>query len=375
MHWAYPQWVWLSVLAAGIVVLVDIGLTRKRRALQRLAVEPAMKPLLLVSRSAQALKTGLLAVAAALLAIAAVGPQWGRVEAQTQPAMGRDVLFVLDVSRSMLAEDVQPNRLERARADLRDLTASLQESGGYRVGLIAFADHASILCPLTFDFRAFDEELRSVSLESLRLRGNAGGEAGTQIGTALRRATRAIAKDQAAYTDVVVFSDGDDMESDTLTAADELAKLGVRVHTVGLGDPGQGALIPLRDASGQRSYLKYRGELVRTRLEEKALREIARRTGGEYIPERTGFVDLDRAFGALLAEQPARELLTAGQSQVWVHRYHWFLLPAIGLLLIELMLGDGRKKALGGNDKPSYFGWVRHHRRQTSATDKLAAAH
>src|SRR5262245_16123456 len=122
MHWAYPEWVWLSVLAAGMAVLVDIGLVRRRRALERLAVEPAMRPLLLVSRSARALKTALLAVAAALLAIAALGPQWGRAEAETQPATGRDVLFILDVSRSMLAEDVQPNRLERARADMRDLT-------------------------------------------------------------------------------------------------------------------------------------------------------------------------------------------------------------------------------------------------------------
>jgi Ca-activated chloride channel family protein len=375
MHWAYPEWVWLSLLAAGMAVLVDIGLVRKRRALERLAVTPAMKPLLLISRSAQATKTGLLAIAAALLAIAAVGPQWGRAEAQTQPATGRDVLFVLDVSRSMLAEDVQPNRLERARAELRELTASLQERGGYRVGLIAFADHASILCPLTFDYRAFDEELRNASLESLRLRGNAGGEQGTQIGTALRRATRAIAKDQAAFTDVVLFSDGDDMESDTLDAADELARIGVRVHTVGLGDPNQGALIPVQNPTGQRSYLKYRGELVRTRLEEKALREIARRTHGEYIPERTGFVDLDRVFGALLAEQPSRELETAGQSQVWMHRYHWFLLPAIGLLLIELMLSDSRKKGLHGTRTPTYFNWVRRKRREKAMTDEMAAAH
>src|SRR5262249_21169104 len=142
----------------------------------------------------QALKSGLLAVAAALLAVAAVGPQWGHIEAATLPATGRDVLFVLDVSRSMLAEDVQPSRLARARADLRDLAASLRERGGYRVHLVAFADHASILCPLTFDFSAFDEELRSVSLDSLRLRGDVAGEQGTQIGTALRRVARPSAK-------------------------------------------------------------------------------------------------------------------------------------------------------------------------------------
>jgi Ca-activated chloride channel family protein len=362
MHLAYPEWIWLSLLAAGLAVLVDIGRVRKRRALQRLALAPAMKPLLLVSRSAQALKTTLFAAAAALLAIAAVGPQWGRVEAETLPTTGRDVLFILDVSRSMLAEDVQPSRLERARADLRDLVVSLEQQGGYRVGLIAFADHASILCPLTFDYRAFDEELRNASLEGLRLRSNTGGDQGTQIGTALRRAARSIDKEQAVYTDVVLLSDGDDMEPDTMEAADQLAKLGVRVHTVGFGNPTRGALIPIKDEAGGRSYLKYRGELVHTRLEEKVLRAIAQRTGGEYIPQRTGTVELDRVFGAILADKPTRELQTAGQNQIWVHRYQLFLLPAILLLAAEMMLGDGRKKAPDSIGKPSYFRWVRRKR-------------
>jgi Ca-activated chloride channel family protein len=350
-------------LAAGLAVLVDIGRVRKRRALQRLAVAPAMTPLLLVSRSAQALKTILFAVAAALLAIAAVGPQWGRVEAETLPATGRDVLFILDVSRSMLAEDVQPSRLERARADLRDLSSALEQQGGYRVGLLTFADRASILCPLTYDYRAFDEELRNASLEGLRLHSGTGGDQGTQIGTALRRAARAIYKEQAAYTDVVLLSDGGDMEADTLDAADVLANLGVRVHTVGFGNPIQEALIPIHDVVGGRSYLKYRGELVRTRLEEKVLRAIAQRTGGEYVPQRMGTVELDRVFGAILADKPTRELQTAGQNQIWVHRYQWFLLPAVLLLVAEMMLGDGRKKAPDSLGKLSYFRWVR--RKQT----------
>jgi len=371
MHWAYPDWIWLSILAAGIALLVDIGIVRRRRALQRLAIDHAMKPLLLVSRSAQSLKTGLLAVAAALLALAAVGPQWGRAEAQTQAARGRDVMFVLDVSRSMLAEDVEPSRLERARADMRELAASLHERGGFRVGLIAFADHASILCPLTFDYRAFDEELRNVSLESLRSRGDPGGDRGTQIGTALRRVTRAVDKDQAAYTDVLLFSDGDDMEVDTSAATDELVQLGVRVHAVGLGDPNQGALIPVRDTSGRRSYLRHKGGLVRTRLDEQVLREITRRTGGEYVAERTGSVDLERIFGAVLAAGPTRELPGVGQAQVWVHRYHWFVLPAVLLLLVEIGLGDVGRKTAVAIAQPSYFHWVR--RRQKTGPSKVPA--
>jgi Ca-activated chloride channel family protein len=343
MHWSYPEFFWLSILAAGIAVLVDVARVRRQRAMRRLAIAPAVKPLLLVSRTARSLKTVLLAVAAALLAIAVVGPQWGRGDAETRPATGRDVLFVLDVSRSMLAEDVQPSRLERARAEMRELATNLEKRGGYRVGLIAFADRASVLCPLTFDYSAFDEELRNVSLERLRLRGAAPGEQGTQIGTALRRAAQTLDKDQAAFADVILFSDGDDMEQDTLSAADALAKLGVRVHPVGMGDPSLGSLIPIIESGGARAFLKYRGELVRTKLEENVLREIAQRTGGEYVPLRTGQADLDRVLGGILLNQPTRELETAGQSKVWIHRYQWFLFPAILLLFAEMMVGDGRR--------------------------------
>jgi Ca-activated chloride channel family protein len=352
MHWSYLQFVWLSLLAAGIAVLVDLGRVRRQRAMRLLGANTT----LLVSRRARSLKTALLAAAAALLAVAVVGPQWGWAEAETRAATGRDVLFVLDVSRSMLAEDVQSSRLERARAEIRDLAASLSEKGGYRVGLIAFADRASILCPLTTDYKTFDEELRSVSLQRLRLHGDAAGEQGTQIGTALRRVARMIDKDQAPFTDVFFFSDGDDMEQDTLTAADDVARPGVRVHPVGLGDPNHGSLIPVRETDGNRSYLRYRGELVRTRLEENVLREIARRTGGEYVPLRTGQADIGPTFATLLSSRPERELDGTGTSRVWVDRYQLFLLPAVLLLLIEMTIGEGRNVPQPvGFDKVIYF--------------------
>jgi Ca-activated chloride channel family protein len=349
------------VVAAGIAILMDVARIRRRRALNRLALPPAVHPLVMVSRVRQGVKTALLAVVAALLAVVAVGPQWGKAEEQTQAASGRDVLIVLDVSRSMLAEDAKPNRLARARADIQDLATYLEQQGGYRIGLVAFADHASVLCPLTFDYRAFEEELGRVSLESLRSHGSAGSGDGTQIGDALRRAAHAIDKEQAVFTDIVLLSDGDDMEPDTLSAADELAKLGVRVHAVGIGNPNEASLIPIRE-NGRQSFLKYRGEPVRTKLEEKVLQAISQRTKGQYIAERTSYVPLDQAFGALVADQPARELQTAGQSQVWIHRYEWFLLPAILLLMAEMMVGEQRTKETGYVGKPAYFGWVKRKR-------------
>jgi Ca-activated chloride channel family protein len=362
VHWAYPEWIWLSVLAGVVGLMAAVVLARKRHMLRRLAL---VQPWLLVSRWKQVAKTALLVVAVLLLGVAILGPQWGHADEETQPASGRDVLIVLDVSRSMLAEDVQPSRLARAKADVRDLAKALEQRGGYRIGLLAFADRAVVLCPLTFDYRAFEEELEQLSLERLRLRGDPGSEDGTQIGAALRRAAQAIDKEGAAYTDIVLISDGDDMADDTLAAADELAKTGIPVHAIGVGDPSKGSPIPVIGPEGSRTFLKYQGEQVRTKLEEQVLREVAKRTGGRYVAAGTGFLNMDHLFGPILADKPARELHTAGTNRVWLHRFQWFLAPAIALLLLEMLLRDGRKAARGGTGRSSYWGWVRRKREPT----------
>jgi Ca-activated chloride channel family protein len=365
MHYAYPQLTVLSALTAGVMTsLLVLAWVRKRRAVRRLAEVPTAEPLLLVSRPRQLLKAGLLLTAAVLLALALLGPQWGEVpaEAAAPSARGRDVLFLLDVSRSMLAEDVAPNRLSRAKADVRDLAAALEQQGGYRVGLIAFADRASLLCPLTSDFRCFEDELHRLTLASLRLRGDTGDE-GTQIGAALHRAAGALDEGSAACTDIVLISDGGDMEADTLAAADELAKLGVPVHCLGLGDPSQGALIPITRRNGTRSYLTYRGEPVRVKLEEGVLRQIAQRTGGQYVAIGTGFLELDRWFGALVAGKASRELQEAGRGPTYVHRFQLFLLPAVVLLVLHLLVRDGRRPRAAPVPN-RYFHWLARRRRR-----------
>ncbi len=366
MHYAYPQLIPAALLAAGVLAgLIALAWLRRRRALRRLAEAPTAEPLLLVSRRRQALKAALFLVAAALLAFAVVGPQWGQVidEPVAAPSPGRDVLVVLDVSRSMLAEDVAPSRLARAKADVRDLAADLERRGGYRMGLVAFADRAALLCPLTTDFRCFDEELSRASLETLRLRGDVGDE-GTAIGLALHRAAQAIPKQAAEYTDVLLFSDGGDMEADTLAAADELKSLGVPVHALGLGDPDQGALIPVVGRDGRRGYFEYKGEPVRVKLEEGVLRGITERTGGEYVGVRTGFVELDRWYGALVAGKAVRELQSSERSPTFVHRFQLFLLPAVLLLLLEALLHDANP-ATGAPRGTGYFTWLRLRRRRT----------
>jgi Ca-activated chloride channel family protein len=363
MQFAYPQWTWLLVLGGAVAGLALLTLVRKRRALRRLTQQDPDSPLLSLSRRLQLVRTGLVVLAAGLLGVVLLGPQWGYTVIETPSPSGRDVFFILDVSRSMLAQDVAPSRLSRAKADIRDLAAGLERAGGHRVGLITFAERAAVLCPLTSDYRCFEEELGRASLETLRLRGDTGADDGTQIGAALLRAAQAIDKRMAAYTDVVLVSDGDDMAPATVDAAKELAKLGVVVHTVGLGDPVNGALIPVRGVDGRTTHLRYKGELVHTKLEEPVLRAVAEQTGGRYIGAGTGYVALDGELGPVLAGKEGRERGPQEQSRVGIHRFQWFLAPALGLLLLELILGE-RRRSNTGTVRPRYFGWVR---RRTAA--------
>jgi Ca-activated chloride channel family protein len=371
MHFAYDQQAWLLGFAAALALFAAVALWRRYRALRRLADAEATRPLLLARRWVVPFKTLLLVASATLLGIALLGPQWGYVPSEAPPARGRDLLILLDVSRSMLAEDVAPNRLARARADVRDLVASLEEAGGYRVGLIAFADRAALLCPLTTDYRCFEEELARASLETLRLRGDVGLEGGTQIAAALLRAGQAIDKQNAPYTDVLLISDGGDMAHETLAAADDLRKAGIVVHALGLGDRSQGALIPVVGADGRRTFLRYQGELVRVRLEEPILQAVAQKTGGRYLAAGTGYLPLDRAFREMVADKESRELAASVTPPVGIHRYQAFLALALALLLLETMLGNGRRTVSGVPRRPRYFGWVR--RRQQAATTPAGA--
>jgi Ca-activated chloride channel family protein len=373
MHYAYLQFGWISlILASSLTALVLLAALRKRRRLNRLAEAGSVELLLMVSRPRQCLKAALLLAAGALLAFCFLGPQWGEVR-EEQPVLAspeRDLLIVLDVSRSMLAEDVLPNRLARAKADVRDLLASLKKHGGYRVGLIAFADRPVTLCPRTSDFQCLQEELRRASLDSLRYRRDL-AEEGTQIGLALQRVARSIDSSTAPYTDVLLLSDGGDMEPDTMAAAEELARLGVPIHCIGLGSPTEGALIPILSSNGTCSYLQYGGEPVRTLLEEEVLRRIAQRAGGQYLAVGTGFFEMDRWFDTVVAGKAARDVPAGGSRLTYALRFQFFLAPAILLLLVHLVLGDRGRSIKPVPHQAHYFLWLGRQKRRWGETKRM----
>lgn len=330
-HLEALNWLWLVAAAAALVAW---ALTSQRRRLQRMATDVVLArlvPSLSVAR--RATRSGLVLAAMVLLVVSLLDPRWGVTYEEVQQ-QGIDMFIAVDVSRSMLAEDVRPNRLERAKQYARDL---LDEVGGDRVGLITFAGVPSLACPLTVDYGALRLSLDEAAPE-LVARG------GSNIGDALRLAGESFTDDVKDYKVVVLLTDGEDHDSFPVEAAAQLHEdLGVRVYAVGLGDSEDGARIPVEQA-GQRVYLVHEGQQVWTRMDDDLLRSIALAADGAYVPAGTRPVDLGRVYEERIAPATKRDFGTARIRQYHV-QFQWFAGLALALLLIEMLVADRRTRA------------------------------
>ena len=332
--WVIPPLIALFVLAA----------VRRRRTLQRFAGD---RPRLHAERrNARPLKGGLLVAAVVLIVVALARPGW-TPETRTVERRGRDVVFVVDTSRSMLAQDLAPNRLERAKLAILD---TLEVLRGDRVALVAFAGTAVVKSPLTFDYGF-------VRLAVERLSTDSTSRGGTLIGDALRVVRDSVFGDQPSpYRDVVLITDGGDLGSLPLQAAGELGALGARIIAVGLGDEVTGQPIP--DPNG--GYLQHEGQPVLTSLDAEALRELAGVTpGGRSVNVATGNVDLGVLYTQLIAGAD-RQLLERTEREVFQERFQPFLAAALMLLALEFLLPDlirrrrrrGRRGPRAGAPRP-----------------------
>ena len=264
------------------------------------------------------------------LGIASAGPQWGRDLSQTT-APGRDLVVVLDVSRSMLAE--QPTRFSRAQAALLDLVDSLRQRGGNRIALVVFAGQAKVLCPLTHDYDHFKETLDNLDAEQLatELRPVGDTPSGTRIGSGLLEALALQEPRYQGSQDVLLVSDGDDPVPDNewLLAVKVASARDVPVHTVGVGDPDAASPIP--------GVTDMDGNPVESRLVEKPLQEIAQRTGGFYEPARTRVTRLGKRYRDEIRTRAVRED-SEDALPIYQQRANWFFAGALGLLTMEMAL-------------------------------------
>ena len=332
MQLAAAHFLVLLVVVPALALLYLWGFRRRRRALQGfVALGLAQRLVGAHSWRRRGAKAALLVAAVGLLAVAVTEPQWGRDVGDTA-RRGRDIYILLDVSQSMLAEDAAPNRLEAAKAAIVDFVDHLRAIGGHRLGLVAFAGRASLQCPLTLDYAFFLNRLGQVATSSVERQGSA-------IGDAIRKTLYGFGSLDATYTDFVIISDGEDHGSLVLEAARTAADEGVAIYTVGVGDPAQGARIPIVTVEGARAYLRFAGEDVVSVMQEPLLMQLARASKGAYLQARTGPIDLNKLYVDHIAAKAQRELeVTEGERLV--ERYHWFVVVALALLAVEMLIGE-----------------------------------
>ena len=329
-HLEQLTWLWAAL---AVVVLMLVAVARKKRMLRRFASAPLIASLIpSTSFARQYVRVILIAATLIALVAAMIDPRWG-VRFEEVRQRGIDIVFVLDVSQSMLAEDVRPNRLQRAKQYIRDVVSRL---AGDRVALVTTAGAAALRCPLTVDYGAFRLVLDEVDTESA-------ARGGSLIGDGLRRAADAFTDEVKDYKVVMLLTDGEDHGSYPLEAAQQLREqTGALIYTVGIGDDGDGARIPvLRDDRGGAVYLKYDNREVWSKMNPAALRDIALAAGGAFIPVGERTVDMGEVYQQRIAPVAKREFQTT-HIRRYTARYQWFAGLALALLLIDTVMTDRR---------------------------------
>ena len=333
MHFANPNALWWLALAPVLVLFYRAAFRRRRAALEQFVSAPLVAGLAGgVSWPARRWKAVLVIATVVAATVALAQPRWG-FEWREVKHRGLDLFVVLDVSKSMLAEDVRPNRLTQAKFAVKDL---LQRLAGDRVGLVAFAGTAFVQCPLTVDREAFRLTLNSTE-PGLIPRG------GTAIGLAIETAVKAFAAGEGRDRAIVLITDGEDTAGDPLAAAEHAAAQGVRVYPIGVGTTA-GELIPVRENGAGLEFLKDReGQVVKSRLNDEVLKQIALKTHGIYVRSAAGNFGIDTICEKGLNQLQRGDYAARLQKQ-YFERYQWPLGIATLCLVLELFLGEQRRE-------------------------------
>jgi Ca-activated chloride channel family protein len=334
MRFEHPQILWLLLVLPAALALFFWWAMRLRQKLLAQIIEARLLSQLTVGISPARRKMCFifLILAVAFLIIALAKPQRG-FDLEEVEQRGLDIVVAVDTSKSMLATDIAPNRLERAKLAALEL---MQKAGTDRMGLVAFAGDAFLECPLTIDNTAFQQSVQVLDVNSVP-------EGGTALAAAINTALTAF-KEKHHYKVLVLLTDGEDNDSETgaLEAAQNAAKEGLKIFTIGIGTAA-GDLIRIMDANGNSDYVRdEQGNVVKSHLNEQLLRQIARATGGFYLPLR-GADTIDTLYERGLAPLPKSE----GKEKLirrYHEQFHWPLAAAILLLLAEMFLPERKRE-------------------------------
>ncbi len=311
---------------------------QKARALRVLASSKMLKKINnSVSFKKQILKALLLLAAFVSVVGALTEPKWNP-QAQKIKRQGRDICILLDTSRSMLAEDIKPSRLERSKIAIADLLESL---AGDRVAIVTFAGNSTVKCPLTQDYAFVRMALSDISSEST-------SRGGTVIGDAIRKATQEVFDQKSRqYKDIILITDGEEHEgheSFPVQAAEKAGAEGIRIIAIGLGNENEGSRIPLTGPNGEKTFLKYQGEEVWSRLGGDLLRKIVYATdGGKFLSVGPGTtLDLGQIYESLIASAEKRELESTTMFR-YDEKFQIFVALGLLFLICEAFISERRK--------------------------------
>jgi Ca-activated chloride channel family protein len=327
IRWGEPQLLLLLLAVPLVAAAMLAGAWLRRRSLRRLA-DPGLVPRLTDSLSPRlaGLKAACLLGGLAFLVLAAARPQWGE-KLQVYKGRGIDIVIVLDASKSMLATDVSPNRLGRAKTEISALLDNLTTN---RVGIVAFAGEAQVMCPLTPDVEAAKLFLGIIDPDNMP-------KPGTNIQKAIEAAASLYDPGSEMSRALVLVTDGESLDGDLGAATRLAADEGIRIYAVGVGTP-EGSTIP-ESRGGATSYKKDANDrIVVTRLAERALLVMARVTGGRYFRSET--INLNQLVAAL--DQLQKRSIGGGEYVEYEERFQDFLGVAFALIFTGLLLSDRR---------------------------------
>jgi Ca-activated chloride channel family protein len=322
----------LLIGVALMAVFVLWAVARKKSLLQRFGDIPlVMKNAPYISFARQRTKAFLLVLALVFITAALARLQFG-THLERVKRQGIDLIIAVDVSTSMLARDMQPNRLERAKQQVRTIIDRLE---GDRVGLIAFAGEAFVQCPLTVDYPAAQMLLTAMNEKSVSIQG-------TSIAEAIKTAAKSFDQQERKYKVLLLLTDGETHDKTALEAAESARELGIRIYTVGIGSPS-GEPIPIMDRSGKQVGFKKDedGEVVVSRLDEQTLQKVALATGGKYYLATPGEMELDKILDEI--SRLEKKELEGSLVTRYEDRFQWPLLFALLLVVVEFFVPERKR--------------------------------
>ena len=312
---------WALIPVFGIMVY---GIRKRKKILSKF-VNESMLPSIVPGFDPKKrwVKIILIVISLGFAIVALAGPQLGfKWEKTTQK--GVDIMIALDCSRSMLAQDIKPNRLERAKREVIDLLHMMKSD---RAGLVAFSGRAFLQCPLTLDHEAFNIFLKVLEPGFLPV-------GGTNLNAAIQECYNGFEKESDTEKAIIIITDGESTTGEVEETAREMAGKGIKIFSIGVGDL-QGAPIPDEKGGFKKDTS---GNIILSKVDTKTLEKLAAMTGGIYVRSVAGDMDLDMIYTDNILGTMERKTLTSGKKKIWENRYQWVLFPCLVLLLIEFLL-------------------------------------